>query len=223
METNYGGTNVRRSTGLGRMCACKVEWTQNGGRGGGEVEDGGRRHRDGFGLCSGSAQPGKGNRPNPSFVCPSIRPRQTSSPLLPPRILCEPKPFLSCSVAWGWSRKWTRSIDVPSLRHGFISFISLWNSGGDACSEIRNCTHRCTYRYNSGKLYGDSNFCGGGILAISVDRWKEFNVSIVCQNWREKEWEWRETPFKIDFPFIDSLASRGTIPLCPIENRKLAY
>lgn len=144
-------------------------------------------------------------------------------PSPPPRILCEPKPFLSCSVAWGWSRKWTRSIDVPSLRHGFISFISLWNSGGDACSEIRNCTHRCTYRYNSGKLYGDSNFCGGGILAISVDRWKEFNVSIVCQNWREKEWEWRETPFKIDFPFIDSLASRGTIPLCPIENRKLAY
>ena len=45
------------------------------------MEDGGRRHRDGFGLCPGSAQPGKGNRPNPSFVCPSIRPRQTSPPL----------------------------------------------------------------------------------------------------------------------------------------------
>lgn len=43
-----------------------------------EEEVDGRRHRDGF----GSTQPGKGNRPNPSFVCPSIRPRQTP---LPPR------------------------------------------------------------------------------------------------------------------------------------------
>lgn len=42
-----------------------------------EEEVDGRRHRDGFGLCPGSTQPGKGNRPNPSFVCPSIRPRQT--------------------------------------------------------------------------------------------------------------------------------------------------
>lgn len=163
------------------MCACKVEWKQEEE----EEEVDGRRHRDGFGLCPGSTQPGKGNRPNPSFVCPSIRPRQTPPPSEPVRAQTV---ALSCSVAWGWSRKWTRSIHVPC--HGFVSFISRLSLSLRDYETLGDFYLTCTLLLVSTDR---SPAVRGKWILISVEvfwqfRWfrrKEFNVSTVCQNGRE--------------------------------------
>lgn len=102
-----------------------------------------------------------------------------------------------------------------------VSFISRLSRLRDAPRFLPSCTLLSTCINGSiGMGEMGSNFCRGyfGNFGGKNLMFRQF----ARMGGRGGE-GWRETPFKIDFPLIDSLASRGTIPLCPIENRKLAY